>query len=100
MSGGVQRVSRNQIVTFMCYTILHPTPSIVGFDVGELCLVHCVGAQRIPCVDPLACVLTREAHLVVHLLPMHRASLGRVSVLDAKSTQETYVPIRKLLYDV
>ena len=84
----------------MCYTILRPTPSKVGFSIGELRLVHRFGARIIPCVDPLACVLGHEAHLVVHLLPMRGASLGRVSIFDVKSTQEAYVPIRKLFYNV
>ena len=84
----------------MCYDILRPTLSKVGFAVGELRLVHCFGSWIIPCVDPLECVLAHEAHLVVHLPPMRRARLGHVSVLDVESTQEAYVPIRKLLYDV
>ena len=85
----------------MCYTILRPTPSKNEFSVGELRLVQRFGAPITPCIiDPLVCVLARESHLVVHLSPMRRASQGRVSVFDVKSTQEAYVPICKLFYNV
>ena len=84
----------------MCYTNIQPTLSKVGLGMGELCFVYPLGAQIIPCLDSLPFVFAREAHLVIHLPPMRGASLGRVSVLNVESTRLTYVPIRKLLYNV
>ena len=84
----------------MCYNILHPTPSKVRFDVGELCYMHRFGARIISRVDPLPCIFALEANLVVHLPPMRRASLGSVPIFDVESTQEAYVLVHKLFHNV
>ncbi len=50
--------------------------------------MHPLGARIVLHIDPLPRILTSESFLVVHLVPMSRASLRSVALLNVKSTQK------------
>ena len=62
--------------------------------------MHVLGTAFVTLIEVSLCILTRVSLVMFCPLPMQRASLGRMLILNVKPTRITTVPIVKLLGDV
>ena len=87
------------MITFICYRVLR---SYLSGDLRlrERRLMHVLGTAVVSLIEVSLCILTRVPLIMRCPAPMQRASLGRMFVLNVKSTRITCVPIVKLLGDV